>query len=145
MSFSSAKPNGWCSELKQMRKTQTDKPLWSLMKSDSQMQAELIKPDRCRLQLIPLVDSNPVMKAGRLSLWQLYLRPEGGHTPLNCCHCNSWVQTGLFWIPSICAPLRLPSNEDLLYSSNPLTCKCQPAHPPPQHALLDDTKHHHFV
>lgn len=49
------------------------------MKSDSQMQAELIKPDRCRLQLIPLVDSIPVMKAGRhQSLWQLYLSPEGG-------------------------------------------------------------------
>lgn len=36
---------------------------------------KLIKPDRCRLHQVPLVESNPVVKAGRHQpLWQLHLR-----------------------------------------------------------------------
>lgn len=118
-------------QITQLRKTQADKPLWSLMKSDSQMQAELIKPDRCRLELIPLVDSNPVMKARRhQSLWQLYLSPEGGCwglCMLLICHCcNTWVQTGLIWMPSMCSPLCFPPNGGWLILQH-TQWKCQSA------------------
>lgn len=102
------------------------------MKSDSQMQAELIKPDRCRLQLIPLVDSNPVMKAGRhQSLWQLYLSPEGRGgrgwglcTPLICHYWNSGLDSS--GLP-VCAlhSVFLQMEDD--WSSSTPHWKCQPA------------------
>lgn len=118
------------------------------MKIDSQMQAELIKPDRCRLQLIPLVDSNPVMKAGRhQSLWQLYLGPEVGWglgTPLLCHYCNSWVQTRLIWTPSTFSPLFFSSNARRLILQH-LTMKSSACTLPPRRRLSDDTSLHGFV
>lgn len=44
---------------------------------------KLIKPDRCRLHQVPLVESNPVVKAGRHQpLWQLHLRLQA----------ESWIE-----------------------------------------------------
>lgn len=118
------------------------------MKIDSQMQSELIKLDRCRLQLIPLVDSNPVMKAGRHpSLWQLYLNPEvrwGVGTPLICCYCNSWVQTRLIWTPSTCSPLFFPSNAQRLILQHP-TMELSSCILLTWHRLSDNTNLHDFV
>lgn len=93
----------------------------------------LIKPGRCRLQLIPLVDSNPVIKAGRhQSLWRLYLSPEGGWGVGGCAHLSfATIVTAGCRLDSSGLPVHALHSvflqmEDGRSSSTP-QWKCQPA------------------
>lgn len=124
---------------------------------------KLIKPDRCRLHQVPLVESNPVVKAGRHQpLWQLHLRLQA----------ESWIEVSavdtfnllkLQYAPlrsitlSVTAGCRLTNPDSRYVLSSLFHLKCnthdlpalfcqpyphanvslQPPHPPPPHPLPD--------
>lgn len=101
---------------------------------------KLMKPDRCRLHLVPLVESNPVVKAGRHQPpWQLHSRLQAKrrwelvvcYPTFNHSLCNSWMQTNYFPL-SLCftqTKMSMIAQHSSVSISSLPTCKYQPASP----------------